>query len=58
MIVSTRAVVFVVGQNGVGNGAVRDNLDGAVVVLQEFGGQFGSGVAVNGAIDAHHTSHK
>ena len=52
------AVVLVVSEDCVGYCTVRDNLDGAVVVLQQFGREFGSGVAVNGAIDTHHATHK
>ena len=45
--------VIVAGENGVGDIVVEDHLDRAVVVLQEFGGELGSGVAMNGAVDAN-----
>lgn len=49
--------VIVAGENGVGDIVVEDHLDRAVVVLQEFGGELGSGVAMNGAVDADNTPH-
>ena len=58
VIVATGAVVGVVGENGVGNSAVGNDLNGAVVVFQELGREFGGIVAVHGAIDAHNALYK
>lgn len=49
--------VVVAGENGVGDIVVEDHLDRAVVVLQELGGEFRGGVAVNGAVDADDAPH-
>ena len=49
--------MVVAGEDGVGDIVVEDHLDRAVVVLQEFRGEIGSGVAVYGAIDADDTPH-
>ena len=45
------------GEDGVGDIVVEDHLDRAVVVFQKLRGELGSGVAMNGAIDADDTPH-
>lgn len=49
--------VVVVGEYCVGDCAVTDELDGAVVVLQQLGRELGRVVAMHGAIDTHYTFH-
>lgn len=49
--------VVVAGEDGVGDVVVEDHLDRAVVVLQKLGSELGSGVAVDGAVDADDAPH-
>ena len=48
-------VAVVVGQHRMRNGPVADQLDGAVVVLQQLGCKLDCVVAMDGAIHAHDT---
>ena len=49
--------MIVAGEDGVGDIVVEDHLDRAVVVFQKLRGELGSGVAMNGAIDADNAPH-
>lgn len=49
--------VIVAGEDGVGDIVVEDHLDRAVVVLQKLRSELGSGVAMNGAVDADNAPH-